>query len=88
MDARLYLTRHAYERYRQRVGAINRRKLQQRCQTAVLCNLYQYGEGVIKLYGVWWGCALKGQDITLTTCYGRQDHDMIAARRAIGGEVR
>ena len=80
-ELQLRITRHAYKRYRQRVGALPSKMLYQRSQTALICGLYRQGEGLIKLCGVWWGCVVQDQAIVLTTCYGRQEHDMIAGRR-------
>lgn len=76
----IHITKHAYKRYRQRVGAMNRRSLHRRSQTALRVGLYSYGEGLIKLCGIWWGCVVQSSSIVLTTCYGRQDRNMILAR--------
>lgn len=80
-EKQLRITRHAYKRYQQRVGGVDRRKLHQRSQTALMIGHYRYGEGLIKLCGVWWGCAVYPDAIVLVTCYGRQKADLIAERR-------
>jgi len=70
-DKQLRITRHAYRRYRQRVGSMVFKRLRERSQTALLCGLYRQGEGLIKLCGVWWGCVEYQDAIVLTTCLGR-----------------
>lgn len=77
----LRITRHAYERYRQRVGSLRRRTLYQRSRTALILGHYRYGEGLIRLCGVWWGCVEYPDAIVLTTCLGRYREDLIAERR-------
>lgn len=79
-DYKLHITRHAHKRYRQRVGNVRHGLLYQRCQTALQIGHYRYGRGVIKMYGVWWGCIVKGRELILTTCYGKLDYDLIQHR--------
>lgn len=77
---KLRITHHAYKRYRQRVGSMPRHRLYARNLTALHIGLYQQGEGVIKLCGIWWGCVVKDRQLILTTCYGYQNHNMIKKR--------
>ncbi len=77
----LVITKHAYKRYRQRVGKLRRRTLRERTLTAVMLGHYRQGEGLLQVHGIWWGCVERDGAYVLTTCYGRQDVDLIAERR-------
>jgi len=52
-----------------------------RSQTALALGHYRYGEGLIRLCGIWWGCAVRDDAVVLITCYGRYRHDLIEERR-------
>lgn len=76
----LRITHHAHKRYRQRVGGMSRQRLYRRTETALRVGLYQQGEGVIKLCGIWWGCVVRDRQLILTTCFGYQPYNMIKKR--------
>lgn len=84
-DYRIHITRHAYKRYRQRVGKARLGMLYQRCQTALMIGHYRHRGDVIKLYGAWWGCAIENRQVILTTCYGKLDYDLIRRRATANG---
>lgn len=85
LPTRLIITKHAYTRYRERVGKMPPKVLHERSQTALLCGLYRHGEGVIRLNGIWWGYVADERGTVLVTCYGRQEEDMIKQRRDMVG---
>jgi hypothetical protein len=76
----LRLTYHGHKRYCERVGRIKRHTLYERCVTCLRVGHYRFGENLIRLYGVWWGCAVDGSVLSLTTCYGHQQNNMIVKR--------
>jgi len=76
----IILTRHAFERYCQRVERIKRDELVEL--------LRQHAErptnkkrGYIELAGVWWRYGARNSAIILYTCYGRHHMDLPAAIR-------
>lgn len=76
----LILTRHAYQRYCQRVEHISRDQLIQQ----LLDHIQQPARrkrGYIQLDGVWWRYGSRDDVIILHTCYGRHHIDMPEAIR-------
>lgn len=74
------LTTHAYERYCERVGPINRTRLTELIQEQMQEG-YQRKKGYVEIDGVWWRAEISNGIITLHTCYGRTHIDIPEAVR-------
>lgn len=70
LDRKLIITNHAYERYCQRVGPVDRDELTTQCQNLIHRPDRRKRE-YIQLNGVWWRFGKQDNVITLHTCYGR-----------------
>lgn len=72
------LTDHAYERYLERVGPIDRKELEQWCNDQLAKGLrYKSKKGIIHFGATWWGCEVSPGHIALTTCYGKGNIDLV-----------
>jgi len=77
---RIRITDHAYERYCQRVGPIDRHEL----ETVVrghLMNGYRTVRGYLHTGGIWWRAKCADDTLTLYTCYGETHIDIPDAVR-------
>jgi hypothetical protein len=88
MNYVLHITKHAHKRYCQRVGSIRRMSLFIIVHNALYAGLYEQGLGVIQICGIWWACKIRGNELHLTTCYGRLQRNMIEERRGEGDGVK
>jgi hypothetical protein len=69
-ESGLILTNHAYERYCQRVGPIDRHELTQQLSLQIHQPNRRSRE-YIQLDGVWWRFQRQDKIVILHTCYGR-----------------
>lgn len=76
----LILTDHAYERYLQRVGPVDRDQLTEQLSSYLRRPDRRKGS-YIRLAGVWWRFSVQGGICTLHTCYGRHVGDLPEAIR-------
>lgn len=72
------LTRHAYERYCERVEPIERQKLIEMLERH-LSRASPHKRGFIEANGVWWRYGIRNGTMILYTCYGRHFFDLPAA---------
>lgn len=79
-ETQLILTNHAYERYCQRVGPIDRDKLTRQLQEQIR-QPDRRRKDYIQLADVWWRYGVQDGAIVLHTCYGRSHIDLPAAIR-------
>jgi len=76
----IVLTRHAYERYCERVERIERSELIERLKLNK-SDAIPHKRGYIELAGVWWRYGIRDSVLILYTCYGRHHMDLPAAIR-------
>lgn len=74
----LILTNHAYERYCQRVGPVDRNELTTRLQKEIK-RPDRIKCGYVQLGGVWWRFGKLDGVTILHTCYGRHHYDLPSA---------
>lgn len=74
----IILTRHAHERYCQRVERIDRNDLIAQIRRSEPAHKKR---GYIELAGVWWRYGMRDNTMILYTCYGRHHMDLPAAIR-------
>jgi hypothetical protein len=74
----LILTNHAYERYVQRVGLIDRDELTRMLKLQIHQPDRRKRE-YIQLAGIWWRYGIKDGIVILHTCYGEHHMDLPAA---------
>jgi hypothetical protein len=74
------LTRHAFERYCQRVERLERDELVELLRQHADRPTHKK-RGYIELAGVWWRYGIRDSVLILYTCYGRHHMDLPAAIR-------
>lgn len=79
-DKTIRLTKHAYERYCERVVPIGWRELERQLQDHQYGGIY-HKQGYVLIGGIWWRGTVKDTEIVLHTCYGEQHLDVPAAVR-------
>lgn len=78
VDTQLILTNHAYERYCERVGIVDRDELTKQLQKQIHQPNRRKRE-YIQLDGVWWRYGVQDGTLILHTCYGEHHMDLPAA---------
>lgn len=79
-SVRIRITDHAYERYCQRVGRIDRHELEMLVR-GHLMDGHRVVRGYLHTGGIWWRASWENGILTLYTCYGRSHLDLPAAVR-------
>lgn len=74
----LKLTQHAYLRYKERVGTIDRNELNRWCNDNIQAQNYRVRNKNVQIDDVWFGMRKneKRQRLYLTTCLGRSHLDL------------
>ncbi|XEC97037.1 hypothetical protein AB6A23_11130 [Paenibacillus tarimensis] len=80
-EIEVVVTDHAYDRYCERVGQIERQELHEQLQQNITERDCRYKDGYCKIGEVWWACAPAECLLILITCLGETHIDIPAAKR-------